>query len=111
MYSQEKIGIALNLYYQCRSVTKTVRTLGYPTKKTLYVWVHNEGKPKKQRKALELINTKSHPRNPSVEIKIDALHRCFELGESIKSVSEDIGYTRAAFIFGGKSIYQRVRLH
>ena len=27
---------------------------------------------------------------------MDAIHRCFELGESIKSVSEDIGYTRAS---------------
>ena len=30
---------------------------------------------------------------------MDSIHRCFELGESVKSVSEDIGYSRA-------SIYQ-----
>ena len=27
---------------------------------------------------------------------MNAIHRCFELGESVKSVSEDIGYTRAS---------------
>ncbi|SMC23415.1 Homeodomain-like domain-containing protein [Clostridium acidisoli DSM 12555] len=74
-----------------RSVTKTVRTLWYPTKR-----IHDECKQEKQRKVIELINTKTHPRNPSVEVKMDALHRCFKLGESIKSVSQDIGYTRAS---------------
>ena len=44
-------------------------------------------------------NTEEHPRNPSVDLKMDAIRRCFELGESVKSVSEDIGYSRA-------SIYQ-----
>lgn len=34
-----------------------------------------------------------------MEIKLDAIKRCFEYGESIKYVSEDIGYSRA-------SIYQ-----
>ncbi len=45
------------------------------------------------------INTSTHPRNPSVDVKLNAIKRCFENGESIQSVSEDIGYTRA-------SIYQ-----
>lgn len=96
MYTQEKVDIALKLYHQCGSVTKSVQILGYPTKKALYDWIHGEGKQEKQRKVLELINTKTHPRNPPVEVKMDALHRCFKLGESIKSVSEDIGYTRAS---------------
>lgn len=42
------------------------------------------------------MNIAEHPRNPPVEIKIDAISRCFELGESIKSVLEDIDYTRAS---------------
>lgn len=108
MYSQEKVNIALKLYHQCRSVTKTVQTLGYPTRKALYDWVYDEGKPKKQRKILELTNTKTHPRNPPVEVKMDALHRCFQLGESIKSVSEDIGYTRVS-IYALRKKYLRER--
>ena len=99
MFSQEKINTALKMYYQCGSVTKTIRTLGYPARRTMYLWIENEEKEKFPRKELNITNTAEHPRNPSVDIKMDAIHRCFELGESVKSVSEDIGYSRA-------SIYQ-----
>lgn len=34
------------------------------------------------------------------------IHRCFELGESIKSVSEEIGYTRAS-IYSWRKKYLR----
>ena len=44
-------------------------------------------------------NPPDHPRNPPLEVKLNAIHRCYELGENIKYVSEDIGYSRA-------SIYQ-----
>ena len=38
-------------------------------------------------------------KKPPLDIKLDAIRRCFEQGENIKYVSEDIGYSRA-------SIYQ-----
>lgn len=53
-----------------------------------------------------MTNTAEHPRNPSVEVKMNAIHRCFELGESIKSVSEEIGYTRAS-IYSWRKKYLR----
>ena len=96
MYSQDKIAIALKVYHQCQSVTTTIQFLGYPTRRILYTWIANEGVTKPKRKPLELVNTADHPRNPPVQVKMDAIHRCFELGESIKSVSEDIGYARAS---------------
>ena len=96
MYSQDKIEIALKVYHQCGSVTTTIRVLGYPTRRALYTWIANEGTVKPKRKSLQLVNTAEHPRNPPVEVKMNAIHRCFELGESIKSVSEDIGYTRTS---------------
>ena len=96
MYSQDKIDVALKVYHQCRSVSTTIRVLGYPTRRALYTWIAKEGAVKPERKPLKLVNTAEHPRNPSVEVKMDAIHRCFELGESIKSVSEDISYTRAS---------------
>lgn len=96
MYSQDKINVALKIYHQCGSVTTTTRILGYPTRRALYTWIANEGAAKPERKPLKLTNTAEHPRNPSVEVKMNVIHRCFELGESIKSVSEDIGYTRAS---------------
>jgi hypothetical protein len=88
MYSQEKIDVALKFYHQCKSVTKTIQVLGYPTRRTLYTWIKNEGTIKPLRKTLTNVNTAEHPRNPSFEVKMDAIRRCFELGESIKSVSE-----------------------
>lgn len=96
MYSQDKINIALQVYHQCGSVTDAIRMLGYPTRRALYTWIENEGIPKAPRKPLDNTNTTAHPRNPPIEVKMDAIHRCFELGESIKCVSEEIGYSRAS---------------
>jgi len=100
MYSLEKKEVALKVFHQTNSVTETIRILGYPTRKQLYNWIAIENAPPKVRKPLPRIaNPPEHPRNPSLEIKLDAIRRCFECGESIKYVSEDIGYSRA-------SIYQ-----
>ena len=100
MYSKEQKDIALRIYHQTESVTETIRILGYPTRRNLYTWIAEENTPPKTRKEYPVINnTPDHPRNPPLEVKLDAIHRCYELGENIKYVSEDIGYSRA-------SIYQ-----
>lgn len=100
MYSKEEKAIALQLYHQTESVTETVRILGYPTREYLYKWIKSENQLPKSRKVYPIVdNPPEHPRNPPLEVKLDALHRCYELGENIKYVSEDIGYSRA-------SIYQ-----
>ena len=100
MYSNEQKDIALRIYHQTESVTETIRILGYPTRRNLYTWIAEENTPPKTRKKYPVINNPpDHPRNPPLEVKLDAIHRCYELGENIKYVSEDIGYSRA-------SIYQ-----
>ena len=100
MYSKTKIEEALKVYHTTKSVSKTIQKLGYPTRRQLYSWINNEGKLPMNRKKLPRVNNPTnHPRNPPAEIKLEAIQRCFELGESIQSVSEEIGYTRA-------SIYQ-----
>ena len=100
MYSKEQKDIALRTYHQTESVTETIRILGYPTRRNLYTWIAEENTPPKTRKEYPVINNPpDHPRNPPLEVKLDAIHRCYELGENIKYVSEDIGYSRA-------SIYQ-----
>ena len=96
MYSDEKRKAALKYYHQCKSVTETVVQLGYPSKCLLYKWLKKENQLPTPRKKAHVINTSEHPRHPSVEVKLNALHRCFELGEDIKLVSEDIGYSRAS---------------
>ena len=72
MYSKEKIQTALELYHQCGSATKTLQLLGYPSRRALYDWIDDEGKPQRQRKAPKIINTETHPCNPSVEEKLMA---------------------------------------
>ncbi len=100
MYSKKQKEEALKLYKQSKSVSETVRILGYPTGKQFYNWVYEEKHPPKERKKLaEVGNPPYHPRNPSLDVKLDAIHRCFEPGENIKYVSEDIGYS-------GAGIYQ-----
>ena len=106
MYSQDKIDIALQVYHQCGSVTNTIRMLGYPTRRALYTWIEIEGVQKPPRKALDNTNTAAHPRNPPIEVKMDAIHRCSELGESIKCVSEEIGYSRASIYAWRKKYLQ-----
>ena len=70
--------------------------LDYPSREHLYTWIRNEVKTKEKRKKLNLKNTIEHPRNPPAEFKLKVLRRCFENGESVKSVSEEIGYSRAS---------------
>jgi len=55
MYSKEKIHTALELYHQCGSITKTMQLLGYPSRRALYDWIDDEGKPQRQRKSTNII--------------------------------------------------------
>lgn len=95
MYSEEQRRKALRTYHRIRSVTDTVRQLGYPSREHLYTWIRNEGKPKEKRKKINLKNTTDHPRNPPSEFKLEVVRRCFENGESVKLVSDEVGYSRA----------------
>ena len=105
MYSKQQKTNALELYKQTGSVTETVRILGYPTRKQLYNWIYEEQHPPRGRKPYPIVdNHPTHPRNPPLNVKLDAIHRCFELGENIKFVSEDIGYSRAS-IYKWRKIY------
>lgn len=100
MYSKEQKSTTLEVFHQTNSVSETIRILGYPTRRQLYTWIATENVVKRERKPLpRFANPPEHPRNPPLDVKLDAIRRCFEHGENIKYVSEDIGYSRA-------SIYQ-----
>lgn len=88
MYSQDKINIVLQTYHQCGAVTETVHVLGYPTRRALYTWVENKGVPKSLRKELTNISTAEHLRNPSIEVKMNALHRCFKRGGTVSLIND-----------------------
>ena len=100
MYSEEQYYRVLALYDECGSVTKTIRQLGYPARRqTLYNWITRRKHLPPERSTFHGVNTPEHPRHPPLELKLNALHRCFELGENVQSVSDEIGYSTA-------SIYQ-----
>ena len=96
LFTYEKKVHALQLYEQTHSVTETIRILGYPERATLYRWSSEKGQPKKPKSTKRGKNMPDHPRHPSVEVKLQVLHRCFEQGEDVKSVSKEIGYSRAS---------------
>lgn len=100
MYSKEQKSIALEIFPQINSASETIRIWGYPTRRQLYTWIATENMVKRERKQLpRFANPPKHPRNPPLDVKLDAIRHRFEHGENIKYVSENIGYSRA-------SIYQ-----
>ena len=84
------------MYEETRSVTETIRVLGYPGRQTLYQWIREQNQPQKVKSTYRGENTPAHPRHPPASMKLEVLHRCFELGEDVKSVSDEIGYSRAS---------------
>lgn len=96
MFTYEKKIRALQLYEQTHSVTETIRILNYPGRQTLYKWIKEQGEPARVKSTYRGENTAEHPRHPPVALKLEVLSRCFERGEDVKSVSEEIGYSRAS---------------
>ena len=94
MYTAQQRKKALSYYRKCKSVTKTVQKLGYPTIQALYTWIKEDNRPVKSRAKNRGTNTPSHPRHPPVELKLAIIKRCFEEGEDVKKVSEETGYSR-----------------
>ena len=52
MYTKQQKEIALKLYKQTGSVSKTVRMLGFPTREHLYNWINEEKKSYKGKESL-----------------------------------------------------------
>ena len=110
MYSEEQYRKALALYDECGSVTKTITQLGYPARRQdLYNWITRRKHLPKERSSFHGFNTPEHPRRPSLELKLGALHRCFELGEDVQSVSDEIGYSTASIYQWRKKYIQEGR--
>lgn len=93
MYSESEIHKALEKYDETGSIAATIVALGYPSRSNLHRWIKNRDLPPKEKKKNRCVNTPEHPRHPSVDLKLETIHRCFELGEDVKSVSEEIGHS------------------
>lgn len=97
MYSENQKKRALKLYDQHKSVTKVIQRLGYPTRSALYMWITvRNSAPRIKVPRKKWNNKPAHPIHPPHELKLAIIHRCFELGENVKWVSEEIGYSRAS---------------
>lgn len=107
MYTYQKKVVALQKYEETQSITATIRMLGYPGRETLYRWISEKGQPPKEKAAFRGVNTQKHLRHPSVKLKLEVLHRCFELGEDVKSVSDEIGYSRTSIYAWRRKYIQR----
>lgn len=90
-YSKEQVHTALTLYSKLHSLPKVVKILGYPSVGSLASWVH---------KYPEVVTPKSHKRHikAPINVKLDAIRRCYENGETLKSVAEEIGYSSVAIL-------------
>ena len=97
MYSEEQYYKALEVYEETKSITKTMRLLGYPARRqTLYNWINRKRLLPEERSTFRGYNTPEHPRHPPLELKLEVIHRCFEQGEDVQSVSKEIGYSTAS---------------
>lgn len=93
MYSEEQYRTTLGLYDKCGSVTKVITQLGYPVRRqTLYNWIARRKHLPSGHSTFRGTNTAEHPRHPALGVKLDAIRRCFELGENVQFVSDEIGY-------------------
>ena len=115
MYTKEQKERALKEFERLCSVQAVVILLGYPSRHTLYDWYRNKiadiadyhgSLDKEYQIKQKYINAPNHPRNPDANLKLDAIKRCFSLGEGVEYVSRDIGYSRAS-IYSWYRKYQK----
>ena len=91
-------------------MTRTIALLGYPARRqTLYNWINQKRKSPEDRSTFCGCNTPEHLRHPPAEIKLEALHRRFELGETVQKVADELGYSTASILIGEKHIFRKVR--
>ncbi len=100
-YSKQEISEALKLYDLEENVTRVVRILGYPTKATLYLWLRQRSPKSSQ--VIPTLTTNGdrsisnyylNRKTVSPETKIEAIKRCFNDGEDVRQVAEEMGVSR-----------------
>jgi transposase-like protein len=109
-FTEDQIAKALETFHDLKSATKVVRKLGYPSTKQLYKWIKKEGQPHQERKHHRIINTPEHPPHAPFNVKLEAIRRCYEMGEPMISVAKDIGYTYASIYYWYQD-YKKIRTY
>ena len=109
-YTEAQRQIARKLYDETHSGSKVIHRLGYPSKMGMYTWIGIRNRPLWQKGVRKrLINTPKHPLHPPLSLKMEVLHRCFENGENVQLVSEEIGYSRTTIYFWHKNLLTKVK--
>ena len=113
MYSEEEYRRALEVYEETKSVTRTIAMiLGYPARRqTLYNWINRKRMLPEEKCTFRGYNTPDHPRHPPLELKLEVLYRCFELGEDVQSVSNEVGHSTASIMHGNGNTSRKVHQH
>ena len=118
MYTEKQISEALTAFDHLGSITAVIRQLGYPSRTMLYNWLKSRGTDRRSPKeniAKSSMRAVYHATTPlkysgncpaSVEMKLEALRRCFENGENVSSVAMDIGYSRN-IIYMWRKIFEK----
>lgn len=99
-YSRAEKERALELYDKCHNVQRVIEKLGYPGRKTLYTWICNRSK--KPKNYLRVPEYELYPENS----RLEALYRCFEQGEPVQSVANEMHVNRTT-IFKWRDKYLR----
>ncbi len=96
MYSRIKRQKAMKLYAETGSVTEVIRTLGYPTRRTLYNWLEEDGIQGEGGSGFRAGGRSERAAHLTDAVRKDALRRCFEQGENVGTVAKEIGCSRAS---------------
>ena len=96
MYSRIKRMKAMKLYSETGSVTEVIRVLGYPTRRTLYNWLEEEGEQDGKASPFRIGGRSERAAHMTDDLRKEALRRCFENGENVGKVAKEIGCSRAS---------------
>lgn len=104
MYSQKQKSTALEVFHQTDSVSETIRILGYPTRRQLNRWIAaEENMVKRERKQLpRFANPPDHPRNPQLDVKLDALKTKY----SLPRLLEKLNLSKSSYYYQEKVLSQ-----
>lgn len=102
-FTEQEKEATLKLYDELGSVGQVINKLSYPSRQNMYTWIKNRDIEKK-RKKYDCSDEPDHRRHPSLDSKLEILHRYFEIGEDIKSLSEETGYSRNS-IYHWRKLY------
>lgn len=114
-YTNQQEEATLKEFKYTGSIRATLQKLGYPSPTILYRQYEHQKAGIKNRHSFagsyEYCSNKPHsynasniPSYQSTDIKMDTLHRCFELGEDVEYVSRYIGYSRC-IIYKWRRLY------